>query len=486
MPMRVFAAVVVATALPSFAEGKFQRLHPDEAVASSFLKNDWNKYTENYHPNYALDDDPATAWVEGASGNGPGETITLRFSPLASARALRVRLRNGYQKSKGLHAANAAPKRVRFALLDSAGEEVHFVFHTLTRSWGWQQVELKPRGQTQITFLQLRIDSAHPGSRYKDTCLSDVQILVDSKVPYNAKAEAAKRDALKGWIKGRRATAKYFANLPKKYPFAATHFEERREFEQQDPSYTHPDTPEAKKVEGFVPLDKLVEVQTYPAAWTRLFDQARTVRIRRLMELARTNGEGLGEGWHQPALKGRIELPDGLSGEPWEEVVNYLSRDNFALFEASAATTQKLPEELERMEGMVQRYEASQVKVAFSAPAQKTDVGKVEGGPIVASATPRVRDLYFWRHSVIEERGVYEERRHILISFDDQERPQEVLQLAVGSSGWTVTALAFELNPEDRVNKVTVRRAAYAAVEEHGHYSSNSFHQSAYVPVTRN
>ena len=49
-----------------------RRLYSDRVEASSFLWTDWNKFQENYHPNYILDGDPATAWVEGADSSGAG------------------------------------------------------------------------------------------------------------------------------------------------------------------------------------------------------------------------------------------------------------------------------------------------------------------------------------------------------------------------------------------------------------------------------
>lgn len=67
-------ALVAAPASADTAKaGAFKRLYTDGASATSYLQNNWNRYTENYHPSYALDDDPKTAWVEGAEGDGHGE-----------------------------------------------------------------------------------------------------------------------------------------------------------------------------------------------------------------------------------------------------------------------------------------------------------------------------------------------------------------------------------------------------------------------------
>ena len=39
----------------------WKQLHSPEAVATSYLKSNWNRFEENYHPNYVLDGDPKTA-----------------------------------------------------------------------------------------------------------------------------------------------------------------------------------------------------------------------------------------------------------------------------------------------------------------------------------------------------------------------------------------------------------------------------------------
>src|SRR5262245_20648523 len=109
--VRVRFAIVLAL-FPCAALADYQRLYADQAKASSYLKSNWNKYEENYHPNYVLDDDPKTAWVEGVDGNGEGETLSLEVSPLKTAKRVKLVVFNGYQKSKALLEANAAPEKL--------------------------------------------------------------------------------------------------------------------------------------------------------------------------------------------------------------------------------------------------------------------------------------------------------------------------------------------------------------------------------------
>ena len=110
--LSVLVAAAVSVALADDAAPAGHHLRSTGAQASSYLESNWNKHDENYHPNYLLDGNPKTAWVEGVEGDGEQQWIQWPLSSIASARQLTVRVRNGYQKSDSLLVANAAPKKV--------------------------------------------------------------------------------------------------------------------------------------------------------------------------------------------------------------------------------------------------------------------------------------------------------------------------------------------------------------------------------------
>ena len=228
--MRVGGAVAIAVtasaarAAVAVTADRFRPLRSASATATSFLQNNWNSYQENYHPSYVLDENPATAWVEGAQGYGEGQSLTIPLSPLTSARALRLRIWNGYQKSRDLFAKNSMPRRIRVTVLDPTGGEVTSRESELQRAWGPQTVVLDIPPKRGLSAVRLSIVSVYPGTKYKDTCISDVLVDVDSEVPHNAAAENAKLAALKAWIAERKKTAAYFAAKPAEFPFAFTHF----------------------------------------------------------------------------------------------------------------------------------------------------------------------------------------------------------------------------------------------------------------------
>ena len=201
----------------------YNRLRPEHARAASYLQSDWNKFTENYHPYYVLDDDPKTAWVEGEPGNGEGSSLFLDVSRLRSARAVKLRLRNGYQKSARLLQANSAPKDVVVRLHDSDGEvAIHRV--RLAREMGWQEVVTPVPEGSGLSSVQLTYESVHPGTRYEDTCISDIQVLVDSDVAYSSGQEAANHAYVMDFVGSHTQRARFFASPPEGYPFRTAWF----------------------------------------------------------------------------------------------------------------------------------------------------------------------------------------------------------------------------------------------------------------------
>ena len=182
-----------------------RRLHSDNIDASTFLWNDWNKFVENYHPNYVADDDPKTAWVEGAKSSGAGEWIRIQLTPLDDTTKVRIRVRNGYQKAKDLFQANARAKQVTLRLLPSNVEKKV----TLEDKEGWQDVVIDQSRGT-IRAVELAVTSVYEGTKYADLAISDVQVFATSETPDNPAFEKSKRETLMGWRSARVSAAKLF------------------------------------------------------------------------------------------------------------------------------------------------------------------------------------------------------------------------------------------------------------------------------------
>jgi hypothetical protein len=336
--MRLFLLTLL---LPCIASaGSFQRLHAEQATATSFLKSNWNKYEENYHPSYVLDDDPKTAWVEGAEGDGIGESLTLPLSNLQSARAVRLVIFNGYQKSQGLLAANAAPKQLTVTVRGGGERESARQQLTLERKLGPQAFDIPVNGG--VMEVVLTIDSVHPGAKYKDTCVSDVQVFVDSDVPYNAAVEKGKREAMLGWKKERLAAAKYFASLPKTYPYAATRFERATEDELLMKRYSRISEEDKDGLRHGVPAKDFVPLLTQVQKGTLVgpLEAGDKALIQELEALVRAGPPKEGR-WYSLARQGKTVPPENFAFPQLLEPLFHLS--DATLFEAKGRGATKAP-----------------------------------------------------------------------------------------------------------------------------------------------
>lgn len=156
----------------------------DEALdAWLTAKEAYDEWTCTYASIRAVDGDPATAWVEGATGPGEGEVLFVALPKGA------VEIWAGYGKSASLHAKNARPKEVE-VILAGAGQPVYTqsaVMYSENPVLGRQKVVLQdvngyqplslpdvPEG-AEPAFLGIRILSVYPGEKWQDTCISEIR-----------------------------------------------------------------------------------------------------------------------------------------------------------------------------------------------------------------------------------------------------------------------------------------------------------------------
>ncbi|HEY5447863.1 MAG TPA: hypothetical protein VIQ54_03900 [Polyangia bacterium] len=182
---------------------KERRLHVANAEASSYLINDWNKFQENYLPLYVGDDDPRTAWS--LKTEGIGEWLRVHVTPMEGATKLRMKIRNGYQKTPRLWEANSRAKELTVTLLPSKKT----VDVTLEDKSDWQEITLEqPAGAFEA--VELKVKSVYAGKKYDDLCISDVQMFVTATSSDNPAFEKQRFDKIATWKKERVAAAKMF------------------------------------------------------------------------------------------------------------------------------------------------------------------------------------------------------------------------------------------------------------------------------------
>jgi len=393
LPMLLSAALLPTA---QAADVDWKVLRQTEVQATSFLQSNWNKYSENYHPNYVADDNPATAWVEGVSGNGEGQTILLPTSPIKQARAVRLRIRNGYQKSEGLLKANSAPKDVRITIL-AAGREVTHTTVALDRKMGWQDVVMPLPAGAGLSAVSLQVDSVHPGTKYKDTCISDIVVEVDTDVPYRPAIEAARMQHLVIWAQDRKKTASYFANLPAAYPFAATAFTQK--------DHTSGNDTEDDKL--LLALEAQAEAASQKGTW-----------------------------WKRTAKGAPAKTPDQL----WRlnDLLPLFTPAQLAWFETDDHYAQKKREDYDY--GYTQSHHTN-ARVTF------------HGGN---TATPA--SIWYEVHFEGEERGPYRTTSQFFAKCDEQGRPVEALVRVVRSDEMgpnkELSRLEFRWNSQGQVEHV--------------------------------
>ncbi|MBS2026585.1 MAG: hypothetical protein JST54_01670 [Deltaproteobacteria bacterium] len=305
--------------------GGFKRLQPRQMDASSFLSNGWNKFEQNYLPLYAADDDPATAWVEGVAGPGEGEALSWYGPALKKARAFKVFIRSGYQKSQALFEANARPRKIRLDPLvrteGAVGPGGRPVEVELQNVLGWQKVELPV--PASVEGVRLTVISAYAGTKYDDLCISDVQVYVDGDDTYNAAVEARAAEQIRAFVADRKAAAaagqsKSAVQLAPRYT------------EAQDGKFAiAPGTSGAKALSGVEAPAALRDVMQRALAATTAWEKGRDKSLRQHAVRISTTVTGLGS--RRAALASAARADKAFASS-----LGYLATKDLALFEPSS------------------------------------------------------------------------------------------------------------------------------------------------------
>ena len=118
-----------------------------------------------YGPQNLFDGNPATAWCEGVPGPGNGQEIVLEFARPWIVKALIVI--NGYAKSDATFARNNSVHRLTAIWPDGSTLALD-----LADSRAPQTIALNH--DEAVRRLRLRIDSVNGGSKWPDSCISEL------------------------------------------------------------------------------------------------------------------------------------------------------------------------------------------------------------------------------------------------------------------------------------------------------------------------
>ncbi len=136
------------------------RPYSTEMIASSVLDQD-------HYPLLVMDGDQATAWAEGETGPGLGQWIMADFQEPGGYEVYRVGVLPGWAKDDLFTEYN----RVKSATLhfsDGTSRKIE-----LEDKQAMQFFEIEP---VQTSYVKLVIDQVYRGTRYDDTCISEMEI----------------------------------------------------------------------------------------------------------------------------------------------------------------------------------------------------------------------------------------------------------------------------------------------------------------------
>ena len=113
----------------------------------------------------AIDGNIQSCWSEGAPEWGVGEFITIYFDGTYKVSGMNIW--TGHQKSLELFRQNGRPVAVRVIGSDGSNEQYY-----LEDRFGMQKVTF--RNPINVQNVRITVEGISPGSKYKDTCIAEV------------------------------------------------------------------------------------------------------------------------------------------------------------------------------------------------------------------------------------------------------------------------------------------------------------------------
>ncbi len=134
--------------------------------ASSELKP-MSKYS--YYVSRLVDGDFSTAWIEGVSGYGAGQTVT--FTADRQQLVSGIRIMNGYCRNEDRYYRNSRVKTLRIEIPNDGTSSFDIQLKDQYRTWNNIQFD-DPIPSDQVTLTILDV---YPGTQYEDTGLAEIE-----------------------------------------------------------------------------------------------------------------------------------------------------------------------------------------------------------------------------------------------------------------------------------------------------------------------
>ena len=122
-----------------------------------------------YTADKAFDNDMSTCWVEGSEGNGIGESITVIFDDIYEINE--ISLWNGLCTNKELFEKNSRLRIISVLISDGSSYDFE-----CSDGWDNRNVSFSFDSEVATSSVTIIIKSVYEGSKYKDTCISEIGI----------------------------------------------------------------------------------------------------------------------------------------------------------------------------------------------------------------------------------------------------------------------------------------------------------------------
>lgn len=143
------------------------KIRPYSADASSYINS--NHIGERgvivRYPDSAIDGDPSTSWQEAATDYGINQWLTVYFSQSESVGTMTFKLGNWEDSTS--YKQNGRPSELRIDFSDGSSVTVQF-------SDKMSEYEVTLSKNVTTSWVKFTILGAYPGSKYEDTCISEI------------------------------------------------------------------------------------------------------------------------------------------------------------------------------------------------------------------------------------------------------------------------------------------------------------------------
>jgi VWFA-related protein len=133
-------------------------------VSSQLIEN--NRPSDAYQAKHLADGKDSTCWAEGADGPGVGEWVQFGFDAPKTLKAMKIIA--GYSKTPAVYQANNRVKKLMLVFSDGISQTVN-----LADQYGFQRILIDRDKPSR--FVKLVIMEVYKGSRYNDTCISEIE-----------------------------------------------------------------------------------------------------------------------------------------------------------------------------------------------------------------------------------------------------------------------------------------------------------------------